>query len=132
LLRSALIALLLLLAMPLAHPVIPFIFGANYTASVSLFLALLGVAVVDLFAAPVLLLAFTVERPKLIAAADAARLIALLVTALLLVPMLGAYGLVFAKLAASLAGLALTVIALGWRRRLFSPEPQFREAISER
>jgi O-antigen/teichoic acid export membrane protein len=132
LLRSTLIALLLLLAMPLARPLIPFIFGANYTASVSLFLALLGVAVVDLFAAPVLLLAFTVERPKLIAAADAARLIALLVTALLLVPMLGAYGLVFAKLAASLSGLALTVIALGWRRRLFSPEPQFREAISER
>ncbi|HEX7103568.1 MAG TPA: oligosaccharide flippase family protein [Nitrolancea sp.] len=132
LLRSALIALLLLLAMPLARPVIPFIFGANYTPSVSLFLALLGVAITDLFAAPVLLLAFTVERPKLIAAADAARLIALLVTALLLVPVLGASGLVFAKLAASLAGFALTVVALGWRSWLSSPEPQFLETISER
>jgi len=122
----------LLLAMPLARPLIPFVFGANYTASVSLFLALLGVAIVDLFAAPVLLLAFTVERPKLIAAADAARLIALLVTALLLVPMIGAYGLVFAKLAASLAGFSLTVLALGWGRRLSSPDAQFLEAISER
>lgn len=132
LLRSALIALLLLLAMPVARPLIPFIFGANYTASVSLFLALLGVAIVDLFAAPVLLLAFTVERPKLIAAADAARLIALLVTAVLLVPVLGAYGLVFAKLAASLVGFALTALALGWRRWLSAPESQFLEAISER
>jgi len=131
-LRSALIALVLLLAMPLARPLIPLVFGANYTASVSLFLALLGVAIVDLFAAPVLLLAFTVERPKLIAAADAARLIALLVTAPLLVPMIGAYGLVFAKLAASLAGFSLTVLALGWGRRLSSPDAQFLEAISER
>jgi O-antigen/teichoic acid export membrane protein len=131
-LRSALISLVLLLAMPLARPLIPFIFGANYTASVSLFLALLGVAILDLFAAPVLLLAFTVERPRLIAAADAVRLVALLVTALLLVPVFGAYGLVFAKMAASLAGLALTVMALGWGGWFAAQSAQALEAISER
>jgi O-antigen/teichoic acid export membrane protein len=131
-LRSALIALVLLLAMPLARPLIPFIFGANYAASVSIFLSLLGVAIVDLFAAPILLLAFTVERPKLIAAADAVRLIALLTAALLLVPPFGAYGLVLAKLVASLAGFALTVIALGWGRWASPRDAQVLEAISER
>ena len=130
--RSTFIALLLLATMPLARPLIPFIFGSNYAASVSVFLALLGIAIFDLFAAPVLLLAFTVERPKLIAAADGVRLIALLATALLLVPMLGVYGLVFAKLAASLAGFVLTVVALGWERWMSTSDAQFLEATSDR
>jgi O-antigen/teichoic acid export membrane protein len=111
--RSGVIGLLLLLAAPLARPLIPFIFGSGYTSSVTLFLALLGVAVFDLFAAPILLLAFSADQPKLIAAADALRVIVLVTAAVALVPTIGAFGLVLAKLSASIAGFALTVIVLG-------------------
>jgi O-antigen/teichoic acid export membrane protein len=115
LIRSAAIAVLLLLAVPLARPVIPLVFGSSYGSSVTLFLALLGVAIFDLFAAPILLLAFSADQPKLIAAADALRVVMLVVVAVALVPEIGAFGLVLAKLAASIAGCALTVIVLGMR-----------------
>jgi O-antigen/teichoic acid export membrane protein len=131
LVRSAAIALLLLLAVPLARPVIPLIFGSGYAPSVTLFLALLGVALFDLFAAPILLLAFSADQPKLIAGADALRVVVLVIAAVALVPMIGAFGLVLAKLASSVAGFALTVIVLGSRQLRASRDGQASPSLIE-
>ena len=115
--RSALIAVALLIALPLARPLIPFVFGAGYRPSVGIFVALLGVAMIDVLAAPILMLAYTADRPKLIAASDALRVLVLVLVAVLLIPILGAYGLVVARLAASLAGLIVTAVVLGRQLR---------------
>ena len=131
LVRSTAIALLLLLALPVARPAIPLIFGSVYGPAVTLFLALLGVAVFDLFAAPILLLAFSADQPRLIAGADALRVLVLAIAAIALVPLIGAYGLVLAKLAATVAGFALTVIVLGSRHLRASCEDQASPSLIE-
>ncbi len=110
--RSLIIAALLIVGTPLARWLIPIVFGDAYRQSVGLFTALLGVAVVDIIAMPMLMLAYTVDRPKLIVAADASRVIVLAIGAVLLLPLVGVYGLVVAKLLASLAGFVWTAVAL--------------------
>lgn len=110
--RSLIIALALLVALPLARPVIPLVFGFRYHQTIGLFQALIVVAIVDVLAAPVLLLAYTADRPRLIALADALRAAALLVVALILIPVMGASGLIIAKLTASLTGLVITIALL--------------------
>ena len=110
--RSLFIAILLVAAIPLARPVILTVFGSAYRSSIGLFLALLGVAAVDVIAAPILMLAYSADRPRLIAAADGARVVVLVVIAAVSLPVLGAYGLVVAKFLASIVGLIVTVVAL--------------------
>ncbi len=110
--RSLIIAALLIVGTPLARWLIPLVFGGAYRQSVGLFTALLGVAVVDIIATPILMLAYTVDRPKLIVAADASRVVVLAIGAALLLPLVGVYGLVMAKLLASLAGFVWTAVAL--------------------
>lgn len=117
LVRSSLIAVLLLPLFPLARPLIPLIFGSAFAQAAALFPALLGVAIFDLYAAPMLLLAFSANRPQVLAAADALRAVTLIGLAVWLVPSYGVYGLILAKLAARVAGLVLTVIVLGLGRR---------------
>jgi len=110
--RSLLVVAGLFIAMPVARPLIPAIFGPDYRSAVGIFVALLGVAALDLIFARILMLAYTAERPELIAAADASRVVTLLVVAFALLPTVGVYGLVVAKLMASLAGLFVTVLVL--------------------
>lgn len=110
--RSLLIAATLIVATPLARWLIPLFFGGVYRQAVGLFTALLGVAILDIIATPMLLLAYTADRPKLIVIADAIRVVVLALGAALLLPLVGIYGLVLAKLLASLAGFAWTAVAL--------------------
>lgn len=104
LLRSGLIAAALLPFIFLARPLIVLFYGEAYGGAAGLFQGLLGVAMLNVVLTPLLMLAFTYDRPRLIALADGTRALTLLAVALALVPMVGSIGAVVAKLAAALAG----------------------------
>ena len=112
--RSGLISLALLLLIPLAGPLIVALYGPDFVAAVPLFRALLLIVIFDVMMMPVLLLAFPLNRPKLMAAADALRAVTLAIVAVALIPSLGAWGAVIAKAAARVLGAALIVGVL-WR-----------------
>ncbi len=114
--RSAMISLALLLLIPLAGPLITTLYGVEYFAAVPLFRVLLLVVIFDVMTTPLLLLAFPMNRPRLLAAADALRAVTLAVIAVALIPSLGAWGAVVAKAAAKVAGAALIIVIL-WRSR---------------
>ncbi|MFW6097814.1 MAG: lipopolysaccharide biosynthesis protein, partial [Chloroflexota bacterium] len=106
LVRSLLLVGLMVLATPLARPFILLVYGQEYAASVNLFYALLLVVLVDLIISPLILLALPLDRPRLLALADGAQVIALLLVGLVAVPRLGAYGIILARLVGRLlAGL---------------------------
>lgn len=112
LLRSGVVVVGLVPLIPLAPPLIRFVFGGAFDLSAALFPALLGVAMFDLLAAPTLLLAFSANRPQILAAANGVRIAALVAVAAWLVPLYGPYGLVLARFAARAAGLILTIALL--------------------
>jgi PST family polysaccharide transporter len=110
--RSALISLALLPLFPLAGPLIVLFYGAEYVVAAPLFRALLLVVIFDILTMPLLLLAFPLNRPRLLAAADAVRAATLALAGLALIPALGAWGAVAARAAARVAGAALILVAL--------------------
>lgn len=112
LLRSTLIGLALLPAMPLSGFLIPFCYGPAYAPAITLFRGLLGVVIFDAFTTPLLLLSYHFNRPKLLAAAEVLRAGMLLLAGAALIPATGAPGAIVAKLAAKLAGAGLTLAAL--------------------
>lgn len=114
--RSGLISLGLLLLIPLAGPLIALFYGPEFSAAAPLFRGLLLVVIFDVMTAPLLLLAFPLNRPRLLATADGVRALTLALAALALIPVLGAWGAVLAKAAARVAGATLIVAAL-WRSR---------------
>jgi O-antigen/teichoic acid export membrane protein len=117
LVRSALISLVLLLLIPAAGPLIQLAYGGAFRGSVGLFQGLLGVAIFDICAMPLLLLAFPAGRFRLLAMADAARLITLVVSAGWMIPLLGARGAVVARVASRVVGAGVVLLALRrWRR----------------
>lgn len=115
--RSGSISLALLLLVPLARPLITTLYGAEYSAAVPLFQVLLLVVIFDVLTMPVLLLVFPLNRPRLMATADALRAATLAIVAIALIPSLGAWGAVAGKAAARIAGAALVGGALWWSRR---------------
>jgi PST family polysaccharide transporter len=129
LLRSSLIALGLLLLIPVADPFIVLVYGADFAPAVTFFRLLLGVMVLDVLLTPFLLLPLAYRQPRLLAAADAARAITLVVVAVVAIPLYGAFGAVAARLAARLAGAALVLAGL-WLGRATPLEIQHEEAAS--
>jgi O-antigen/teichoic acid export membrane protein len=119
--RSAVVGLMLLVLIPLARPLIGTIYGARYLPAVGLFQALLVVALLDLFITPLVMLAYTFDRPRLLAAHGLARVVGLGGGALLLIPGFGASGAVAARLAGSVAA-ALVVLVFLYRVRSSSVE----------
>jgi O-antigen/teichoic acid export membrane protein len=117
LVRSGLIGIALLPAFPLARLVITFFYGANYTPAVPLFRLLLGVVIFDLVVTPLLLLPYHYNRPEILTAADAFRVLALLLIGIWLIPIVGPEGAAAARLGAGVAGAALTVTLLARRRQ---------------
>jgi O-antigen/teichoic acid export membrane protein len=113
--RSGVIALGLLLLIPLARPFILTFYGPDYATAVPLFQLLVGMVIFDVFSLPVILLAFPLNRPRLLAAADALRAGVLVVVALLLVPVVGPGGAAVAKIVAKGVGFLVIVFFL-WRR----------------
>ena len=102
--RSLLMVGLLIPALPLVGWLIPLVYGAEYSASVGVFYLLAAVILFDLIANPLLLLAFPMGMPRLIAFSDGVRLAALIGVAALLIPVWGIYGAAVARLAARVAG----------------------------
>ena len=101
--RGLLAGAALLACLPLAGPAISLVYGDAYRPSVALFQILLVVSLLDLLSTPALLLAYTVERPRLLVLAGALRTGTLVVVAVALIPRYGAEGAVAARLAASVA-----------------------------
>lgn len=115
--RSLLIGLLLLFILPAARPFILRIYGIEYAASVSVFYFLMAVVLFDLVATPILLLAFPLDMPRLIAAANGIRVAVLIATGGLFIPIWGMQGAVLAKLAAKIAGAVVTAAVIAMRLR---------------
>jgi O-antigen/teichoic acid export membrane protein len=112
LLRSGMIAAGLLVLVPIAEPLIVLLYGEAFRESAVFLRLLLGVAILDVLLTPFLLLPLAYRQPRLLAGADAARAIALVAVAVVLMPAYGAFGAVAARLAARVAGAALVGISL--------------------
>jgi O-antigen/teichoic acid export membrane protein len=110
--RGGLIALGLLLLIPLAEPLVTLIYGAEYATAVVFFRLLLGVMIFDVLLTPFLLLPLAYRQPKLLAAADGLRAVTLVLVALGLIPVFGAFGAILARFAARVAGAGLVLGAL--------------------
>jgi O-antigen/teichoic acid export membrane protein len=128
LIRSAAICLGLLLLIPLAEPLIVLLYGADFAPAAVFLRLLLGVAIVDVLLTPFLLLPLAYRQPRLLAAADGARAVTLVLFAVALIPSIGAYGAVAARLAARIAGAVLVAVALYSGRQAF--KVQHKEAAS--
>jgi O-antigen/teichoic acid export membrane protein len=111
---SLIVSVLLALGLPFAAPFIVTFYGNEYAGSISLLVVLVAAVVVDLVNAPLALLAFPFNTPKMLAVADVVRVIALIVVAAALIPTLGAMGAALAKLSAKAIGAMFTFAAL-WR-----------------
>lgn len=116
LLRSAVIGLGLLPLIWLVGPFVTLFYGPAYLPAIPLFQQLLGVVIFDVFATPLILLAYHYNRPRLLAGADTLRAGALAFAGIALVPRFGPSGAIAAKLVAKLVGAALTIALLARRR----------------
>lgn len=112
LIRSGLIGLTLLPLIPLARPLITLFYGENYAPAASLFQGLLLIAIFNVVVMPLLMLAFTYDRPRLIALSDGLRALTLLVVALVLVPGFGTTGAIVAKFIAAGVGSVVILVFL--------------------
>lgn len=104
LVRSGLLAVVIIVLAPLAGPLILIVYGPAYRPSIGVFYALLGVVLFDLLTTPILLLAFPMDVPRAIAASDVVRVLTLFLLGSWLIPAFGMYGAAVAKLAAKVAG----------------------------
>ena len=110
--RAALLAGLIILATPLARPLILLVYGDAFASSIPVFYALLSVVLFDVFVSPLILLALPMDRPRLLALADGAQVILLLTLGLILVPRWGVYGIIVARLAGKAIGAFITLLPL--------------------
>lgn len=128
--RGGIVALGLLVLLPLAGPLITLVYGPAYAPSADLFRLLLLIVIFDLFATPLLLLIYHTDQPKLLAAGDALRVLAVLLLGAWLIPGIGATGAVVARFGARLVGTAFILAALAWRYRRAAPVPAQRTGPS--
>ena len=112
--RSILLAAPFALAVPLAQPLVLLVYGPDYLGAVPVLLVLILGVVFDLLTTPLLLLAFPLNAPRVLAGSDLLRLATLGILCAALIPSLGPLGAALAKLAAKLVGAAFTLIALWW------------------
>jgi O-antigen/teichoic acid export membrane protein len=83
--------------------------------------------VFDVLLTPLLLLPLAYRQPRLLAAADGLRAVTLVLVALGLIPIYGAFGAIVARFAARVAGAVLVLGAL-WLGRRAPLEVQHEEA----
>jgi O-antigen/teichoic acid export membrane protein len=115
--RSVILGLALVLALPLARPFILTIYGSAFAPSVNVFYLLMAVVLVDLLTTPILLLAFPLNMPRLIAMSGGVGLAVLLGTAVFSIPNWGMYGAVAAKLAGKVGAATFLGLAILMRLR---------------
>ncbi len=118
--RSALLSTLLLPLFPFAEPVIALFYGNAFRPAAFIFQLLLGVAMLDIWLTPFLLLVYAANRPRLLAGADALRTLTLVGSAAWLIPFLSLPGAPLARLCARLAGALLIMVQL--RRLIQAPD----------
>ena len=129
LVRSVVFTLVLLLGISLTPFLIPAVYGPLFGPSVGIFLALVTIVIFDMFTSPILLLAYPLRLPHIIALADAVRVVALVVLAGPAIPAMGAYGAVAAKLSAHILGAGVLGFAIYRRLRAGAqPKPSMRQA----
>lgn len=112
LLRAVMVSLLLVPAALLARPFVVLLYGTDYMPAVGLFRVLLLGVGVDLFATPLLLLVFPLNRPQDLASVEAVRAGVLLPVALWLIPVYGPVGAALSRLASRIAGLLIILTFL--------------------
>lgn len=110
--RGALISLGLALLIPLAEPLIVLLYGTAFAEAATFFRLLIGVAILDVLLTPFALLPLAYGQPKVLAAADAARAVTLVGTAVVLIPSIGPAGAVAARFASRVAGAAIVALSL--------------------
>jgi len=93
-------------------------YGTAFEQAGTYFQAMFGLIIIDVFVWPFVLLAYPLNQPRLLAAADAVRALTMLSLAVWLVPVYGPLGAVVGKFAAKIAGAIFTLLAL---RRLRLP-----------
>jgi PST family polysaccharide transporter len=102
--RGAVLAGVLVSVTPLIRPFVLAVYGPAYAPSIPILYGLLGVVLLDLLTWPILLLAFPMNIPRWMVAADVVRVVVLFALGRALIPGLGVYGAVAAKLCATVAG----------------------------
>ena len=108
----------------LAQPAITLLYGERYTAAAGLFLALLGIVLFDLVTSSLILLAFPLNRPRVLAAAEWLRVGVLGVAGGLLIPDFGGFGAAIARFLSRVGGTAWTLYAV---RRALKADPEDTE-----
>jgi O-antigen/teichoic acid export membrane protein len=96
----------------LSQPLILLLYGESYAPSAGLFLALMAVVLFDLITSSLFLVAFPLNRPRTLAAADWLRVLILGAVGWSLIPLLGGFGAVLARGASRLVGTAYALWAL--------------------
>lgn len=102
--RSAILALLLMLTLPIARPFIVTIYGQTYAPSVPLFYLLIGVILFEILVDPLLMLAYPLDMTRHIAASHVVRVATMVLVGSLVIPSSGGQGAALAKLAANVLG----------------------------
>jgi PST family polysaccharide transporter len=116
LLRGLAISAGLLLLAPLAGPFIALFYGEAYQGAAPLVPILLLTVIFDALTLPVALLAYPLERPQALAAAELLRATALLALVALFIPRWGPAGAALARLGAKAIAFGLLALLLRSRR----------------
>lgn len=116
--RSLSLTLVLLPLFLLVTPFVHFFYGPAFATAAPLFRLLLVVVIFDAFTIPVILLAFPLNKPRLLAAADALRAATLIGGAAWLIPIYGPVGVIAAKAGAKVIGFLFTIAVFRWRKSL--------------
>jgi O-antigen/teichoic acid export membrane protein len=106
------VAAVLGVAVILAQPVIGLLYGEEYAAVAPLFLALLVVVLFDLVTSPLLLVAFPLNKPRVLAITDWLRVVVLGVAGAILIPVYGGFGAAAARLLARVTGTGVALMVL--------------------
>jgi O-antigen/teichoic acid export membrane protein len=112
---SGLLAAGLVVVALVAQPLILLFYGADYAASIPMFLILLPVVLVDLIATSSMLVTFSTNQARLMATGEWLRATIVLSLAAVLIGPLGGAGAALARLASRAAGGVYTLWAIGRR-----------------
>ena len=95
-----------------AQPAIGLLYGERYTQAAPLFMALLLVVLFDLVTSSLFLVAFPLDKPRVLAFADWLRVGVLGISGWLLIPIYGGFGAVVARLLARVTGTGVALLGL--------------------
>jgi O-antigen/teichoic acid export membrane protein len=109
---SLALAAMLGVAAIIAQPAIALLYGERYVEAAPLFMALLLVVLFDLVTSSLFLVAFPLDKPRILAFADWLRVGVLGVAGWLLIPIYAGFGAVIARLLARVTGTGVALVAL--------------------